>query len=126
VRCLIDSQALLWSLFDQRRLTALARAALADPTNVIFVSPVSPYELEWKKAEGRLTFPDVPDWPSAVRVHGFFELAITLAHSQHASRLPAHHRDPWDRLLVAQAELEGLSLISADRKLPAYGVGVIW
>ncbi|MBL8551503.1 MAG: type II toxin-antitoxin system VapC family toxin [Hyphomonadaceae bacterium] len=126
MRALLDSQAVLWAMTRSPRLSASARNAIADPANEILVSSVSPYELEWKKANGRLQFPDIADWEEALAQAGYRELPLRLSHAVRAATLPKHHRDPWDRMLVAQALEEGLMLLSSDRKLSSYGVTTLW
>ncbi|MGD9815608.1 MAG: type II toxin-antitoxin system VapC family toxin [Hyphomonadaceae bacterium] len=126
MRLLLDSHSLLWALFEQTRLSAPSAAAISDPTNEIFASAVSPYELEWKKALGKLTLPNISDWRHAFRVAGYDHVPLTVDHAQRAARLPTLHRDPWDRLIVAQAGTELMTLITRDRKLAAYGVATLW
>ena len=113
-------------MIQSPRLSANARTAIADVANVLFVSAVSPYELEWKKALGKLAFPDVGNWRQALHDAGYQELPLTVSHAQHAARLARIHRDPWDRLLVAQAQTEQLTLVTADGKLSQYGVPTLW
>jgi len=100
--------------------------ALADPDNDVFVSAVSAYEIEYKRSRD----PDLQKMPvelgDAVRLQGLTWLPITAAHGVAAGRLPPHHRDPWDRILVAQAMLEGLHLVTIDQKLARYDVPIFW
>jgi PIN domain nuclease of toxin-antitoxin system len=126
VRLLLDSQALLLTMSPQSRLPRRVVRALSDPQALVFVSAVTPYELEWKKAVGKLRFPHVQDWSNALRIAGYLELPISVAHSHCAALLARHHRDPWDRILVAQALTETLTLVSGDAKLAAYGVSTLW
>jgi PIN domain nuclease of toxin-antitoxin system len=116
VRLLLDSQAVLLTMTAQSKIPRKASAAIADQGNVVFVSAVTPYELEWKKALGKLSFPHVADWPQALRDAGYLELRIDVQHSHRAALLPRHHRDPWDRLVVAQALAESLILRGCPRK----------
>ncbi len=84
----------------------------------------SVWEISIKAALGRL--PPVPDIAGAMKSHEFLPLDITMAHALAAGALPLHHRDPFDRMLVAQAQLEGLVLVSRDRRLEPYGVPILW
>ncbi|MES1201295.1 MAG: type II toxin-antitoxin system VapC family toxin [Pseudomonadota bacterium] len=126
MRLLLDSQAVLMTMSPAAALSNRVRAALLDPANTVFVSAATPYELEWKKAIGKLSFPDVADWSRAMSAAGYQELTIALAHSERAARLPKHHRDPWDRILIAQALVENLTLVSGDRRIAAYGAPMLW
>ncbi|MES1202731.1 MAG: type II toxin-antitoxin system VapC family toxin [Pseudomonadota bacterium] len=126
MRYLLDSNALLWALFDHSCLSARAAKTINDSANTIFASAVSAYELEWKKAIGKLAMPAVGDWRQAFGVAGYHHLPISVDHGQSAARLPQHHKDPWDRLIIAQAQVEALTIISNDRKFPAYGVATLW
>ena len=116
---LLDTHALLWWIQDGP-LSDGARRAVGDPTNDVVVSAASVWEAEIKANAGRLDLRvDVLD---EVRGNGFTELPITLAEAQLAGRLPLHHRDPFDRVLIAQAQLEGLTLVTRDRVFDLYDV----
>ena len=122
-RLLLDTHAFLWWVSDVARLTAGARAAIADPRNDVFVSAVSGWEIAVKKAKGKLTAPD--NLAAMVDTKGFAHLPLTYHHAEQAAMLPMHHRDPFDRFLVAQAQAEGLILVTRDRNIPKYGVRTI-
>jgi PIN domain nuclease of toxin-antitoxin system len=126
MRYLLDSQSLLFAIFEPQSLTAAILRTLGDPANEFIVSAVSPYELEVKKANGKLAFPDVADWPTLLARAFYQTLPIETAHGVAAARLPLHHRDPWDRLLIAQAMIEGLTIVTRDREFARYGVSVVW
>jgi PIN domain nuclease of toxin-antitoxin system len=126
MRYLLDSQSLLLALFQPGALSGRGQSALADPSNEILVSSISPYELELKKRLGKLSFPDIADWPILLARNSFASLQLHTVHGVVAARLPMHHRDPWDRLLIAQALTEGLVLIARDRKFADYSVPTIW
>jgi PIN domain nuclease of toxin-antitoxin system len=126
VRYLLDSGPLLQALFNHADLPARIALLLSDPANEFFVSAVSPYELELKKSIGKLPFPDVPDWPAVLGNNFFLSLPVETRHGVLAARLPLHHRDPWDRLLIAQALAEGLVVVTSDRLFAAYGVPTVW
>lgn len=122
MRFLVDSHVALWWLSDDSRLGAEAMRALVTADEV-FVSSVTPWELGIKRALGKLAYPDglVADLVAG----GFAELAISAAHAAAAPDLPPHHRDPFDRMLVAQAQLEVLVLVSADVAMRPYEVEVL-
>lgn len=100
-----------------------AEVAIRSPDNAAFVSAVSVWEAETKVAIGKLRLHFDPE--TGPVEHGFEPLPITLAHAAAAGRLPLHHRDPWDRMLVAQAQLEGLTIVSRDPVFERYPVAVL-
>lgn len=120
---LLDSHALLWALATPEKLSVAAAREIANPARAVYFSPASVWELELKRARGKLALPEL--WLEAVGRVGFLELAITSAHAVAAGRLPWHHQDPFDRMLVAQAHQQGLRLVSRDRFAAAYGVPVL-
>ena len=122
-RLLLDTHAFLWWVSEAARLTPGARAAIADPRSDVFVSAVSGWEIAVKKAKGKLTAPD--NLAAVVDTKGFTHLPLTYHHAEQAAALPLHHRDPFDRFLVAQAQAEGLILVTRDRNIPKYGVRII-
>lgn len=126
MRLLLDSQALLLTMTAESKIPRKASAAIADQRNAVFVGAATPYELEWKKAIGKLRFRHVADWSQVLQGSGYQELPISVQHSHRAALLPRHHRDPWDRLLVAQALTENLTLITGDANIAAYGVPTLW
>ena len=119
-RLLLDTHALVWWLSDVSRLSQAARAAIAEPRNDIFVSAISGWEIAVKRAKGRMTAPD--HLSAMVEERGFNHLPLTFHHAEQAGLLPMHHRDPFDRLLVAQAQAEGLVLVTRDARIPCYGI----
>lgn len=119
-RFLLDTHALLWTLTEPRKLSTLARAALEDAQNDVFVSPVSVWEIAVKRALGKLQAPD--NLEASIKEQGFTPLSLTFFHAEQAGALPPHHGDPFDRMLVAQAQAEGLILVTRDARLPLYGV----
>jgi len=125
---LLDTHALLWWLFDDGRLSTTVRGILQDPSNVIFVSSASAWEIATKHRLGKLASaaPLVRDMPGIVARAGFKELPVTIEHGERAGSFPQPHRDPFDRMLAAQASLENLSLITRDPALSQFGVGVVW
>ncbi len=120
---ILDTHALLWWLSDDRRLTKAARSAIANPETAVFVSAVTAWEIAIKKAIGKLSAPD--DLADKVRAGGFFELPITIADGLLAGTLPRHHDDPFDRMLVAQAQRHRLRVVTRDPTFSLYGVATL-
>ena len=120
MRLLLDTHVLLWSLSEPRTLSGRTREALEDAVNEVFVSAVSGWEIAVKRALGKLEAPD--DLEAGIMGHGFLPLNVTFAHAEHAGALPPHHGDPFDRMLVAQAQIEGLVLVTSDARISLYGV----
>ena len=123
MRLLLDTHVLLWSLTEPRRLSGRTREALEDAANDVFVSAVSGWEIAVKRALGKLEAPD--DLEAGITRHGFLPLNLTFPHAEHAGALPPHHADPFDRMLVAQAQMEGLILVTRDARMSLYGVRTI-
>ena len=113
----------LWWRADDRRLGGSARAAITDAA-LVFVSAATAWEAAIKAALGRLRYPDTIE--SGVVASGFEQLPITFTHAECAAGLPSHHGDPFDRMLVAQAKVEDLTLVTHDQRLAPYGVPVLW
>ncbi|MCC6528615.1 MAG: type II toxin-antitoxin system VapC family toxin [Polyangiaceae bacterium] len=124
-RLLLDTNVALWLLLgDRERVSGQAVDALEDERNELALSAASVWEIAIKRSLGKLTIEDV--WAAALRRLDFDPLPVTALHAEAVERLPWHHRDPFDRLLVAQALVERLVLVSADPRLAAYGVEVCW
>jgi len=125
VRLLLDSHVLVWWLADSPRLNRTIDAHLANPDADIFVSAATTWELAIKISIGRL---DVAiDDLMQVFTSGYADkLDVTVAHGFMAAQLPMHHRDPFDRMLVAQARAEGLMLVTSDRALEHYDLPILW
>jgi PIN domain nuclease of toxin-antitoxin system len=124
MRLLLDTHAWLWWLSDDRRLGRRARQALGDPRSEIFVSAASAWEISIKSALGKLRIRKA-DLEAEIAANGFLELPIRTRHALLAGRLAPLHEDPFDRMLVAQAQLEGLAVVSADPVFAGYGVAVV-
>jgi PIN domain nuclease of toxin-antitoxin system len=119
---LLDTHALLWWLADEG-LTDRTRDAIADPANLIMVSAASAWEISIKKALGKLSVPD--DLERQVDESGFAALPISIAHGLAAGQLPRHHDDPFDRMLIAQACAEGLTIVTHDKRFSDYNVAIL-
>ena len=125
---LLDTHTLIWFLEDDPKLSASARAAIGDAENRSHVSDATAWEVCIKVSLGKLKTP-VPFeelFPARVESLGFHVLPIRHLHLHAALHLPWHHRDPFDRLLIAQAQVEGLTRVSCDPEFPTYGVPVLW
>jgi PIN domain nuclease of toxin-antitoxin system len=122
VRLLLDTHALLWWLADEG-LSPTARDAIADPANLVAVSAASAWEISIKKALGKLAAPD--DLDQQVQAGGFTALPISIAHGIAAGRLARHHEDPFDRMLIAQAITEGLTIVTRDKRFEDYAVALL-
>ena len=124
---LLDTNVLLWLLAGSERVDEQTRSMLADPRNTILVSVVSGWEIAIKVGLGKLNVPpNIAGWlPGALATSRLRVLPITLAHALGVEHLPPHHGDPFDRLLIAQAIEEDLTLVSADAQFERYGVSVI-
>jgi PIN domain nuclease of toxin-antitoxin system len=127
LKLLLDSHVFLWWLADSPKLSARHRAAIADQGSPVLISAATIWELALKISIGRLRL----DRLNAERLDeyiapcGFAELPVSAAHAAAAARLPAHHSDPFDRMLIAQAQIEGVTLVTVDRALSRYDVPLI-
>lgn len=122
MKLLLDTHVFIWCNTADRRLDPI-QPALADPANEIFVSAVSAWEIAVKRESGRLAF--TGSVGESIRVNRFLPLAVTVAHAERAGSLTRHHGDPFDRLLIAQAEIEGMTLATVDRQMAAYGIPIL-
>ena len=123
MKILLDTHVLLWWLDDAPELQKLVRSAISDADNVIYISAVTAWEIEIKSALGKLAIPD--DWADVVFEEPFRLLSIDWDHALRVRSLPLLHRDPFDRLLVAQALVENLTLATRDATLAEYGVPIL-
>lgn len=121
---LLDTQILLWALIDSPKLREPIRGIIQDPDNAVHVSSASVWEIVIKSAGGKLRLPSSPDrWiPEQVKKAEFVELPVTIRHAVEIASLPRHHSDPFDRILIAQARVEGLTLLTTDAALEDYDV----
>ena len=128
MRVLLDTHAFVWWVADSRRLSELARNAIRNEANAIVVSAVSAWEIATKHRLGRLPEADglAGDIRGAIVRQGFAELPISVATAERAGRLPGPHRDPFDRMLIAQALAHELALVSNEEAFDRYGVNRLW
>jgi PIN domain nuclease of toxin-antitoxin system len=128
LRFLVDTHALLWWLADNPALPKRAREAMADTANVLLVSAASAWEIATNVRLGRLpgAAPLAADFDAVMFREGFTTLAITAEHGIRAGLLPGPHKDPFDRMLIAQAQAENVPMITNERVFEAYGVRRVW
>jgi PIN domain nuclease of toxin-antitoxin system len=128
LRLLLDTHTMIWAVLRPKELSPRAREGIADPANEVFVSAVGAWELAIKQSAGKLRLP--ADGPDRVRRAceraGFTFFSVTVDHAYAVRDLPWYHRDPFDRLLVAQARFERCRLVSKDRLLRSYPVDLFW
>ncbi len=120
---LLDTHVVLWWLADDPSLDDAARRAISDPENTVFLSAVVVWEIRIKQMIGKLDLP--PEFADVLADQDFVELPVTVAHAHAVADLPPIHRDPFDRMLVAQAKVEGLTLVTRDPALAEHGVAVL-
>ena len=121
MRLLLDTHILIWAAAD--RLDPATSSLITDEADAVFVSAATVWEIEIKRATGKLTAPG--DVEALVDESGFERLSIDFRHAREAARLPRVHNDPFDRLLIAQARIEGMTLATADSVIPRYEVPVV-
>lgn len=128
MRVILDTHTFLWWNIGDQRLSALARAAIADGRNEVLVSVASIWEVAIKAAKGKLDLPDDPESYVADRMrrNRWLALPIDERHALRAATLPMIHADPFDRVLIAQAQLESLAILTTDPAITRYDVETIW
>lgn len=128
MRLLLDTHVFLWWVLDDARLSQAARGVIGDRDSEVLISAASALEIAMKAQRGRLRLPQPPGRfvPRQVHANGFQPLPVRLEHALRVSTLPDHHRDPFDRLLIAQALEDRLVLVTADKQFERYPVRVIW
>ena len=126
MRILLDTQVWLWLQASPGRLTPEAMSLVREPRNALLLSAASSWEIAIKHALGKLPLPDHPSAyvPERMRTSGVDGMPVDHAHALHVASLPHHHRDPFDRLLIAQAQLDGLVILTADANFRLYDVEV--
>jgi PIN domain nuclease of toxin-antitoxin system len=124
VKLLLDSHAFLWWLVEDPKLSAGARRTVADPASTVHVSAATVWELSIKEALGKLDL-DGADLCEEIEENDFVELPMTARHAHAAAALPRHHGDPFDRMLIAQGQIEGLTIVTPDPAFRAYGIALL-
>ncbi len=124
MKLILDTHAALWWLADDAQLSDEAIRQLSDDTNLVLLSAAVVWEVAIKRSLGKLEIPD--DFAPTLLGAGAQPLTVTLEHAAAVEALPWHHRDPFDRLLVAQTMIEGATLLSRDEPLSQYDVPVVW
>ncbi len=123
MKYLLDTNILIWWLETNTRLSPRIKHIINEKGNSIYVSSISAWEMNIKKAIGKLTTPD--DLEEVIALNHFIPLSVTIAHAMQVKHLPLHHRDPFDRMIIAQAQLEQFAIITADPIFEKYSVAVI-
>ncbi|NJL78781.1 MAG: type II toxin-antitoxin system VapC family toxin [Richelia sp. RM2_1_2] len=123
MKFLLDTHTLIWWLANDKTLSEKAIKVITNPDNIIFVSAASAWEIAIKKQIGKLTAPD--DLETQIEQKDFHSLPINISHAVYIEKLPLHHHDPFDRIIIAQAVCEKMKIISRDKKFDAYPVDVI-
>jgi len=128
VRVLLDTHTLLWWLDGDRRLSRRARTVIADDDNSVLVSAASAWEISTKVRLGKLpgAIEVAAELPAILRQQNFEPLSVSIVHALRAGNLPGPHRDPFDRMLIAQAQDDDLALLSNERVFDTYGVRRVW
>jgi len=128
VKILLDTVTLLWIAGDDPRLSDRAQRAFVEPSNEVFLSAVSAWEIAVKYSLGRLTLPAPPEriLPELRSRYGIAALPLSEEATYHLERLPKHHRDPFDRMLICQAVAHGLTLLTPDPQIQLYPVATVW
>ncbi|NQZ87314.1 MAG: type II toxin-antitoxin system VapC family toxin [Colwellia sp.] len=122
-RVLLDTHALIWWMNGDQALGEFALECIENENNQVYVSAASVWEMSIKRQLGKLECP--LDLDSVIENMGFSKLPISVFHGEQAGQLPVHHKDPFDRMLIAQAQAEGLQIITKDEHFPSYGVSLI-
>jgi PIN domain nuclease of toxin-antitoxin system len=128
MKVLVDTHAFFWWVVDSPNLSSRAREVIAEQDNEVFISAVVAWELATKSRVGRWpqALPIANDIRSVIETNNFTPLAITIEHARTAGLLVGRHRDPFDRLLAAQSQIEGIPLVSADPIFRYFGTAVLW
>ena len=121
---LLDTHVFLWAVDNNPNLSPAAREAIVDGHNIVYVSAATAWEISIKRSIGKLKIPE-SDYLEELRLHRLIPLSITTEHALAVENLPPHHKDPFDRMLIAQAQEEKLALVTRDLRLKAYDVQII-
>jgi PIN domain nuclease of toxin-antitoxin system len=128
MKAILDTHTFLWWNANDSQLSELVRKIITDSQNQLFLSAASSWEIAIKTGRGRLTLPESPEAyiPSRMSLHRIQALPIQVSHSLRVFSLPNFHNDPFDRMLVAQSQMEGIPIISKDSSIAQYNVEIIW
>jgi PIN domain nuclease of toxin-antitoxin system len=128
VNLLLDSCTLIWLASEPAELSATATALINDPANTLYVSHASLWEIVLKHGAGKLALPDAPRlwWTTQVQKWGLIEIPLSQETYFRSSELPGHHKDPFDRIILAQAQIDGLQIVSPDHVFSQYHANVVW
>lgn len=128
MKLLLDSHAFAWMHDEPKKLSTPATSAIKDPANQVFLSVASVWELQIKIKLGKFSLSDKLENVIAQQrqTNNLLLLSVQLSHALHLENLPLHHKDPFDRMLVAQTVVENLRIITADRQFSVYGVATLW
>ena len=128
MRALLDTHAFLWWVTDDPQLSSTSRSIIANSGNILFLSVASVWEIIIKTKSGKLTLPEpVEEYiPNRLALNRFESLDIQLTHTLQVATLPNIHRDPFDRILIAQSQVENLPIVTIDQKIVQYSVEIIW
>ena len=121
---LLDTHVFLWAVDNNPNLSPVASEAIVDGHNIVYVSAATAWEISFKRGIGKLKVPE-SDYLEELRLHRFMPLSITTEHALAVENLPSHHKDPFDRMLIAQAQEENLALVTRDPRIKAYDVRII-
>lgn len=128
MKALLDTHAFIWWVTDDARLSSTAHGIIADESNVLFLSAASAWEIVIKVRLGKLNLPEPPETyiPSRLTMNRFESLPIQMVHALQVVNLPDFHRDPFDRIIIAQSQVEKMPIVTVDTKITQYPVNVIW
>jgi PIN domain nuclease of toxin-antitoxin system len=128
MKFLLDTQAFLWWIMDEAALSSRARQLIQDGASVLYLSAASAWEISIKASLGKLKLSDEPVKviTEQMAANGIHPLPIQVSHALHVYSLPPHHRDPFDRMLVAQSQFEDLPIVTPDEQIARYGVQTVW
>ena len=128
MRALLDTHVFLWWISDDPRLSTHAREIITDGENTLFLSAASGWEIAIKAKLGRLKLPEPLETfvPEQMALNAIESLSVQMSHALHVHTLPLHHRDPFDRLLIAQAQLDNLPILTADPQIALYAIRTVW
>lgn len=128
MRAILDTHAFIWWVTDDSRLSSTAKTIITNPGNLLFLSAASAWEIVIKVRLGKLTLPEAPEIyiPSRLKMNRFESLSIQMVHALQVTSLPDLHRDPFDRIIIAQSQVEKMPIVSVDSQIIQYPVDVIW